>query len=72
MITIFFSLFVIGISILLGYLAYKLSKKKITGSVVTVIVAILIPIYLTFPQLFIASIITIVFWFTYVVKEIRV
>ncbi|MGG0464612.1 hypothetical protein [Priestia aryabhattai] len=72
MITILFSILVIGLSILLGYLAYKFSKKRITGSVVTVIIAIAFPIFLTYPQLFIASIITIVFWFGYVVKEVRV
>ncbi|MED5244024.1 TcpD family membrane protein [Priestia aryabhattai] len=72
MTTIFFSLFVIGISILLGYLAYKFSKKRITGSVVVVVVAIAMPIFLTYPQLFFSSIITIVFWFAYVVKEIRI
>jgi len=63
---------VIGISILLGYLAYKFSKKKVTGSVITIIVAVAFPIFLTYPQLFIASIIAIVFWFGYVVKEVRV
>ena len=72
MITVFFSLFVIGLSVLVGYLVYKFSRNKIAGSSVTVLVAIAIPIYLTYPQLFVASIITILFWFTYVVKEIKV
>ncbi len=62
MITVFFSLFVIGLSILLGYLIYKFSKNKIAGSSVPVVVAIAIPIYLTYSQLFIASVITIIFW----------
>ncbi|KML31486.1 hypothetical protein ABV89_25875 [Priestia aryabhattai] len=72
MITVFFSLFVIGLSVLLGYLIYKFSKNKIAGSGVTVLVAIAIPIYLTYPQLFIASVITVIFWFAYVVKEVKV
>ncbi len=63
MITVFFSLFVIGLSILLGYLIYKFSKNKIAGSSVpVVVVAIAIPIYLTYSQLFIASVINIIFW----------
>lgn len=61
MVTIFFSLLVIGLSILLGSIAYKFSKKRITGSVVNVIVAIALPIFASYPKLFIASIITIVF-----------
>lgn len=71
-ITLFYSLLVIGVSILLGYLAYKLSKKKVTGSVVTVVIALVIPLSLTYPQLFVASIIAIILWFSYVVKEVRV